>query len=124
MDYGSSLSRHYLRYPSIDVGWGGCSHRPSDQPIQDRSCSKTGYLTGGLPEKVWHLHLHSRVTVSPRLKALTENTVPHLLCTLLLDFFAQSKLHSDMSFGFSVGDFVAVGELAWKLYKSCTSTST
>ena len=24
-----------------------------------------------------------------------------------------------MSFGFSVGDFVAVGELAWKLYQNC-----
>jgi hypothetical protein len=24
-----------------------------------------------------------------------------------------------MSFGFSVGDFIAVGSLAWKVYKSC-----
>lgn len=24
-----------------------------------------------------------------------------------------------MSFGFSVGDFLAVGELSWKIYRSC-----
>ena len=26
-----------------------------------------------------------------------------------------------MSFGFAIGDFLAVGELAWKVYKSCKS---
>jgi hypothetical protein len=29
-----------------------------------------------------------------------------------------------MSFGFSVGDFVAVGQLAWNVYKSCKNAPT
>jgi hypothetical protein len=29
-----------------------------------------------------------------------------------------------MSFGFSIGDFVALGQLAWNVYKSCKNAST
>jgi hypothetical protein len=36
---------------------------------------------------------------------------------------ANPRLHSTLSFGFAIGDFVALGRLAWGLYKQCKGAS-
>ena len=72
-----------------------------------------------------HRHAEARITdIYYKSLHLNRDNKILTLTSCLFSFYAVFLLFSEragatMSFGYSVGDFLAVGQLAWKVYKSC-----